>query len=329
MSATPGMLEAAQARLDAVLAAAPKARAPTEHHLLLKARTLVDADRGDFEAIISSEDVDRERDSVLAPAMVTALRAWTKVNKSIPLLWSHSAAPEDCVGHINPESARAVAGQVVVSGWIDQSTERGKEAWRLIKSGVLGFSFGYLILDAVKRKDGVREIRALDVFEVSATATPMNHSTRVVSWKSRNPARARDEDPNRVPTALELRTRELELGLDGALDKLEDGRHMVVPTPTMAELAEQEAAALAGLPFVTRIRNQRAATVDAAAERLRTDMRQEMERIFGGGDTGKAHRPRTPRTPRRRRDEQRHRANQVAAEFALERALSFDSNGQA
>jgi HK97 family phage prohead protease len=183
----------------------------------MKARTLV-ADRGDFEAIISSEAVDREQDSVLAGAMVTALRAWTKVGKSIPLLWSHSPAAEDVVGHIDPESAKAVAGQVVVSGWIDQSTERGKEAWRLVKSGVLGFSFGYLILDAVKRKDGVREIRQLDVFEVSCTATPMNHNTRVLAWKSGDAARARREDPGYVPTTLELRARELELGLDGALD---------------------------------------------------------------------------------------------------------------
>jgi hypothetical protein len=86
MTDTAGMLEAAQARLDAVLNAPPKRSAPTEHHLLLKARTLVDADKGDFEAIISSEDVDREQDSVLAPAMVTALQAWTKVHKFIPLL---------------------------------------------------------------------------------------------------------------------------------------------------------------------------------------------------------------------------------------------------
>jgi HK97 family phage prohead protease len=320
MTDTAGMLEAAQARLDAVLNAPPKRSAPTEHHLLLKARTLVDADKGDFEAIISSEDVDREQDSVLAPAMVTALQAWTKVHKFIPLLWSHSPAAEDVVGYVRPESAKAVNGQVLVSGWIDQSTERGKEPWRLVKSGVLGFSFGYLILDAVKRKDGVREIRALDVYEVSCTATPMQGTTRVISWKSRDAARARREDPNCVPTTLELRAREVELGLDGALDNLEDGRNMVVPrTPTMAELAEREAAALAALPFIARIPNQRAPDPNTAASRIRTDMRQEMARIFGGGDdTAKAYAPRTPR------DEQRARADKVAHEFELERALTFD-----
>jgi HK97 family phage prohead protease len=237
--------------------------------VLLKARTLVDADKGDFEAVISSEDLDREQDVVLAPAMVKALKAWTKVGKSIPLLWSHSPAPEDCVGHVDPESARAVAGQVVVSGWIDQSTTRGKEAWRLVKSGVLGFSFGYLILKAKKMPDGTRLISELDVFEVSATATPMQGTTRVLSWKSRNPARARDEDPDRIPTQAELLAREIELGLGGALSNLEDERHMVVPVPSTAELAEQEAAALAGLPFIARIRSQRASSLDGALDRLR------------------------------------------------------------
>jgi hypothetical protein len=51
---------------------------------------------------------------------------------------------------------------------------------------------------------------------------------------------------------------------------------------------------------------------------MREQMRDDMTRILGG-DTGKA-----VRTPRRPRDEQRHRANQVAAEFELERALTFD-----
>jgi hypothetical protein len=89
--------------------------------------------------------------------------------------------------------------------------------------------------------------------------------------------------------------------------------------PPVAELAEQEAAVLAGLPFIRRIRNQRALSLDAAVERLREQTRAEMERVLGARDTGKAHRPRRPR------DEQRARANQVAAEFELERALTFDS----
>ena len=49
--------------------------------------------------------------------------------------------------------------------------------WRLAKTGALGFSFGYLIGKAAKRADGVQVITELDVFEVSATPTPMNNQT--------------------------------------------------------------------------------------------------------------------------------------------------------
>jgi hypothetical protein len=62
-------------------------------------------------------------------------------------------------------------------------------------------------------------------------------------------------------------------------------------------------------------------TLDAAVERLRQQTREEMTRILGGGDTGKAY---ASRTPHRRRDEQRARAQKVAQEFELERALTFD-----
>jgi hypothetical protein len=41
-----------------------------------------------------------------------------------------------------------------------------------------------LVTDSVKRADGIREIRSLDVFEVSATPTPMNNATRVLSTKA-------------------------------------------------------------------------------------------------------------------------------------------------
>jgi uncharacterized protein len=323
VSATPGMLEAAQARLDAVLNAAPKRSAPTQEHLLLKAQTLVNADRGAFTAVISTERVDRENDIVSADAMVAALGAWTEIGKLVPLCWAHSVAPGDVIGHVDPASAKNVAGEVVVEGWVDQGSERGREAWRLVKSGTMGYSFGYLVNKASKMPDGTRLITKLDIYEISACVSPMNADTRVLSWKSRDAARARREDPHRVPTALELRAREVELGVDGALDNLEQDRNMVVPrTPSMAELAEREAAALAGMPFIARIRNRRASSLDGGVERLRQQTRDEMLRVLGSGDTGKAHRPRRPR------EEQRQRAIQVAAEVELERALSFDSTAR-
>jgi HK97 family phage prohead protease len=162
------------------------AEGATVEHLTLKALTTVSTDEGTFEAVISTESVDREKDIVDAGAMVKALRAWIGVGKLIPLAWEHSTAAEDIIGHIKPDTVKAVNGEVIASGWIDQSTERGKQAWRLVKSGTLGFSFGYLTLAATKRSGGGLHITELDVFEVSGTMVPMNSGTRVLGWKSHN-----------------------------------------------------------------------------------------------------------------------------------------------
>jgi Caudovirus prohead serine protease len=97
---------------------------------------------------------------------------------------------------------------VRATGWIDQSTERGQHVWRLAKSGTLGFSFGYLVVNASDRKGGGRHITKLDVFEVSATPAPMNPHTRMLSTKA-----ASDADEDRVPTHAELERELIRLGL--------------------------------------------------------------------------------------------------------------------
>lgn len=154
-------------------------------HMLLKA-TMTAADEGIFEAIISAPTIDREKDIVDPSAMVAALQKWTPTGKNIPLAWNHSSQSADQIGYVDPSSARVVGDEVAVSGWIDQSTPVGADAWRLVKMGTLGFSFGYLIPDggATPRKGGGLHITELDVFEVTATPTPMNNDTRVLGFKA-------------------------------------------------------------------------------------------------------------------------------------------------
>jgi HK97 family phage prohead protease len=174
--------------LDAVTARRIKAIAEgTEmEHLTFKAVTTT-TEQGEFEAVISTATVDRERDIVDPAGMVRALHKWTRTGKLIPLAWHHSTAAEDQIGHVDPASAREVDGEVVVKGWVDQSTDRGAEAWRLVKSGTLGFSFGYLILTATKRAGGGRHITELEVFEITATTVPANADTRVLAYKAIDP----------------------------------------------------------------------------------------------------------------------------------------------
>jgi HK97 family phage prohead protease len=151
--------------------------------MLLKVAPTTTTDLGEFEAVISTESVDREKDIVSADGMVRALHKW---NRPVPLSWNHSTKAEDIVGHVDPQSARNVNGEVVINGNVDLSSAQGGEAWRSFKSGSVGFSFGYLIPDggSTRRKGGGRNITELDVFEVTATPTPMNNDTRVLSTKA-------------------------------------------------------------------------------------------------------------------------------------------------
>jgi HK97 family phage prohead protease len=152
-------------------------------HLTFKAATIA-ADLGEFEAIISTASVDRDGDVVDPAAMVRALHVWTETGKVIPLHWNHKSEPEDIVGYVNPDSAMQTGGEVSVTGRVDLDSPRGPEVWRLIKSGSIGFSYGYLVSEAEPRQGRGRNITAMDIFEVSVTPAPANADTRVLSWKS-------------------------------------------------------------------------------------------------------------------------------------------------
>jgi HK97 family phage prohead protease len=151
-------------------------------HLLLKAATTA-TDEGVFEAVISTPTLDRDKDIVEPQAMVNALQKWATLGKLVPLAWAHT---EEIVGSVDPSSVRVENGEVIVKGQIDQSTDRGGETWRLVKSGTLSFSFGYLIPKggASKQPGGRFRIKELDVFEISVVPVgPANNDTRVLSFK--------------------------------------------------------------------------------------------------------------------------------------------------
>jgi uncharacterized protein len=180
--------------------------------LAVKAITSTVTDEGVFEAVISTGSVDRERDVVAPVAMVRALRKW---NRPIPLAWNHSTKAEDIFGHVDPSTVREIAGEVVVGGEVDLESKVGQEAWRSFKRRTVGFSFGYLIPgDGAKELEGGgRYITELDVFEITATPTPMNNDTRVVSTKAMA--------EQRVPTLAELQAEARRLRLEPPLTRRE------------------------------------------------------------------------------------------------------------
>jgi HK97 family phage prohead protease len=153
--------------------------------MLVKATiTDTDTEQGTFRAVISTASIDRDGDIVEPVGVVSALHKWAPTGKRVPLSWNHSTAADDIFGHVEPESAAVVGNEVQVDGWMDRDTPRGKDAWRLAKSGTLGFSYGFLILKSAERKGGGLHITELDIFEITATPIPANGDTRVLGWKS-------------------------------------------------------------------------------------------------------------------------------------------------
>lgn len=156
--------------------------------ILLKA-VVTTTDQGIFEAVISTEALDRENDRVSADGMVKALSKWPR---PIPLIWEHGTAPKDIFGVIDPTTVKNVGGEVHAGGQVDLESKMGVEAWRSFKSKSLGFSFHYLTLSATKNAEGGQDIAEFDVFEITATRMPMNNGTYVVSTKSADPASEAD-----------------------------------------------------------------------------------------------------------------------------------------
>jgi HK97 family phage prohead protease len=154
-------------------------------HLLLKAATTA-TDEGTFEAVI-----------VEPTAIAKALSKWAALGKLMPLAYSHrdpATGQAVVVGHIVPDSVRVEGKEVISKGWVDQATERGAETWRLVKSGTLSFSYGYLIPKggATKRlgKNTGLHITEIDLYEVSVVPVgPANNDTRVLSFKAMGPDR--------------------------------------------------------------------------------------------------------------------------------------------
>ncbi|HKR17002.1 HK97 family phage prohead protease [Rhizorhapis sp.] len=93
---------------------------------------------------------------------------------AVPLLWQHK--PGAVIGTV--EYLREDKRGLRVIGRISPRTAAGREAAALLKEGaVIGLSFGYRVREA--SEDKPRELRALDLVEVSLVRFPMQPLARV------------------------------------------------------------------------------------------------------------------------------------------------------
>ena len=90
-------------------------------HLLLKASTtIVDQELGQFDALVSAWDADREHDTIAPTAFDKTIAAWQASGKALPLLFEHTT---EAVGHIDPNTMRPTREGLVAAGEVDRSTD--------------------------------------------------------------------------------------------------------------------------------------------------------------------------------------------------------------
>jgi HK97 family phage prohead protease len=152
--------------------------------LSLKASTTAtDQELGTFTAIVSAWDADREGDVIEPTAFDKTIKAWQDSGKQIPLLFEHGSKS---VGAIDPHSMHPTDAGLAADGEVDRDTDEGRQVWKMVKAGSIGFSIGFMS-KSEPREGGGRRLVEIDLLEISATSTPMHPATRTLSWKTAGP----------------------------------------------------------------------------------------------------------------------------------------------
>lgn len=134
---------------------------------------------GKFAGYASVFDVvDNQRDVVLRGAFMQSI---SRRVGEIKLLWQHNQAEPIGVFEVMFEDERGL----YVEGRLLLQVERAREAYALLKSGAVnGLSIGYTPVKYRMNPDlGVRELRQVELWEVSLVTFPANDVSRVTVVK--------------------------------------------------------------------------------------------------------------------------------------------------
>ena len=125
--------------------------------------------------------VDNQLDVILPGAFENTL-AEKNNGRDIKMLWQHDAAePIGCFDTIREDDKG-----LFVQGQLLLEVQRGREAYNLLKSGVIkGLSIGYNVVQSnIDPQTGVRMISELDLFEISLVTFPANELAQVAEVKA-------------------------------------------------------------------------------------------------------------------------------------------------
>jgi HK97 family phage prohead protease len=139
-------------------------------------------------------ELDQQNEIVQAGAFARSLSKWRRQNRTPALLWMHD--PTQPIGIW--QSVREDASGLLVEGRLALRTQKGGEAYELLKLGALtGLSIGYRVVESkIEPKRKARILTDVDLFEISLVTFPANEAARVSEVK------AERRGPNAQASAL-------------------------------------------------------------------------------------------------------------------------------
>ncbi len=127
-------------------------------------------------------ELDQQNEIVAAGAFARTLAKSRRQNTVPAMLWMHD--PTQPIGLW--QSVREDANGLVVEGKLALRTQKGGEAYELLRLGALtGLSIGYRVVSSMI--DAARKARVLtdvDLFEISLVTFPANEAARVDTVKT-------------------------------------------------------------------------------------------------------------------------------------------------
>lgn len=134
----------------------------------------VDATERTFEGFAAAWTQDLGRDVIHPGAFAKTLTYWREKGFSIPLINQHNYfnGIHDVLGSM--VDAKETDEGLWAKFEVDDGPEGEKLLRHIVKKRLNGLSIGYEAVEAETDKDGIRHLREIKLFEVSAVIWPMN-----------------------------------------------------------------------------------------------------------------------------------------------------------
>jgi len=149
-----------------------------------------DGAKGIVTALVSVfNNIDLGGDRMLPGSFTKTIQDWQAKGDPLPVIWSHEwDNPSAHIGFVNPADMKETDQGLEVKMQFDLDRPFAEQVFHLQKTRrVTQFSFGYYVTDSEVVKEGpdtIRNIKAVDLFEVGPTLLGMNPATQLLEAAS-------------------------------------------------------------------------------------------------------------------------------------------------